>query len=212
MDHLQKRGEESSETSKITPCICKKLFANVITHFVLFHFIPLHSHIMVVAYFNTCFLIQTLMGTFYCQKTTYPLKNLICHGNSRRGEERQGPSRSVVKTSHVPEPSLGVSQTWITSPIHKLGNEKKPRIKNLLRDYDVQTAPLLRKILCISTSLFLYFSFQKQAMDLVLYSYVQCTNQAIAICVGIKNLKIQSSWATNIKATSKYKKGISQFL
>lgn len=58
MDHLKKKkGEESSETSKITPLSAKKIFANVITHFVLFHFIPLHEHIRVVAYFNTCFLI-----------------------------------------------------------------------------------------------------------------------------------------------------------
>lgn len=58
MDHLYTEGEKNPlKQVKLHLYLQKKLFANVITNFVLFHFIPLHSHIMVVAYFNTCFLI-----------------------------------------------------------------------------------------------------------------------------------------------------------
>lgn len=126
----------------------------------------------------------------------------------------------IKETGSKQEPGKNLSCPWaqphsISDRDHTIplwtGKWKKTQIKNLLREYDVYTALLLRYILYISTSLFLHFSFQRQAMDLVLHSYVQCTNQKIAFHVENK-LKTQSFLLTNIKATSKYKKGLWQFL
>lgn len=112
-----------------------------------FCFVPFHSFTRphyggsLFQYFFSYF---DLNGNILLSEYNISFGNLICHGNSRREEKRQSPNRSLVKTSHVPEPSLTVSQTWITSSLYELGNEKNHKSKNLLREYDMHTAPLLR--------------------------------------------------------------------